>query len=462
MNFLPLNSIGNFFGRFRQALRIVNAGSGFVNYIQKGTPIIEPSDNLITLYENCPALNTIIGRGAEMFSNGDFKVVDKDGNEMPDHELTKFFRQPNPLETLEEWLYTYFVLRSIFGKTYIYQNVPTKISAPTALWHIAPDKIEIIPTGKLLDQYELKGIIDHYLLCENGNQKRILMTDDIIFQKHGVGTNPLKPESKLISLLLPISNINGAYKALNIASYKGAKVILTSEGGNGAFPLNKDERERVEKEYDSKYGLADNQTSVIITNATLKANIVSFPTKDLLLLEQIKDNFNEICYAFGIDKNIFDNSTFENKQKGERATYQNTISPAADELVNIINKNFAGALLNGQKAVIDYTYLPVMQEDAEKLERSDKVRFDKFNGLYLAGIISPDAFAEFMKIKLTGDGKIKGNSESALGKIPLALQQIGLAVERANANGDSALANSLLTLMDELSQQIVTTNQNGN
>lgn len=402
-----LNSIGNFFGRFRQALSVTRESQLFANYPTKGSPIIVDADNLLAVYNSCPALPTIIGRGAEMFSNGDFKVVDKEGKEIENHPLTLFFRQPNPLEKLEEWLYTYFVLRSIFGKTFIYKNQPSLLALPKVIWHLNPQFIKIIPTGKLLDQYELNGIISHYLLCENGYEKKLL-TEEVIFQKHGVGNNPLNPESKLISLLLPISNIIGAFKALNIASYHGAKVILSSEAGNGAIGLSKDEREKMEKEYGSGYGLADNQSTTIITNATLKASIISFPTKDLLFLEQNIANFNEICFAYGIDKNIFDNSTYENKQKGERATYQNTIIPVADELVNIITQNFFSFLKAGEKVVIDYSYLPLMQAEKPKISDLSIALHD--------GVIDHQQYADVAGLKLTGDSKIiQRNNNNGIG-----------------------------------------------
>ena len=123
------------------------------------------------------------------------------------------------------------------------------------------------------------------------------------------------------------------------------------------------ERERIEKEYTEKYGNKSNQFQTIITDASLRWNPMTFPTKDLMLFEEIDADFEVILDFYGMDQNIFtksQGSTFENKRQGLKDTYQNTIIPEADSFAQDLTK-FLG--LKNERLILDYSHLPVFQED---------------------------------------------------------------------------------------------------
>jgi len=108
----------------------------------------------------------------------------------------------------------------------------------------------------------------------------------------------------------------------------------------------------------------------------------------------------------------------------------------------------------GERLVADYSWLPVMQEDKVKEQATEKTKAEMLSILVDKGIISREAFAEMMGVELSGSPQ---SGSDSLGKIPLALQQLALARERANTVGDTALSVSIGEAMDVLTAQMVNT-----
>ena len=204
----------------------------------------------------------------------------------------------------------------------------------------------------------------------------------MIYKNEGVGGNLITSQSKIDSLQLPLSNIIGALKSENVLIVeRGAEGILSNESqaDGGAIPLGKEERDRIEREMGRSYGIFDGQKRKIITNSSLKWQPMTFPIKDLMLLECIESDFQTICAAYGADRDIFPSTkgaTFENKNNGVKSTYQNTIQPQADDLMSILNNAF-GLEKQGLYLYADYSYLPVLQEDKQKEEQSEKTEAEK-------------------------------------------------------------------------------------
>ena len=125
---------------------------------------------------------------------------------------------------------------------------------------------------------------------------------------------------------------------------------------------------------DRTYGIFDGQKRKIITNSSLKWQPMSFPMKDLMLLECIESDFQSICAAYGADRDLFPSTkgaTFENKNNGLKATYQNTIQPQADDFINTLN-NALGLFKQGLYLEACYDHVPVLQEDKQMEEQAEK------------------------------------------------------------------------------------------
>jgi hypothetical protein len=117
-----------------------------------------------------------------------------------------------------------------------------------------------------------------------------------------------------------------------------------------------------------QYGVGDKQSSVIITDASLNWTPMSYPTKDLMLFEEIDNNKRIIIDAYGLNENIFSRmqgSTYENMREGEKIAYQDTIIPEAEDYARGLSE-FLGLTQKGEWLELCYDHLPILQEDEGK------------------------------------------------------------------------------------------------
>jgi hypothetical protein len=88
-----------------------------------------------------------------------------------------------------------------------------------------------------------------------------------------------------------------AYEARNVLiTRKGALGILSNQTRDaaGSKPLKEGEKKEVQEDF-QKYGLGKDQYQVIITNANLKWQPMTFSTKDLMLMEELEDSTRAIA-----------------------------------------------------------------------------------------------------------------------------------------------------------------------
>jgi hypothetical protein len=89
---------------------------------------------------------------------------------------------------------------------------------------------------------------------------------------------------------------------------------------------------------------------------------MGYPTKDLVLLEQIEANTLTIIDSLGLNVNIFanKNSTFENVRMGYVQSYQDAIQPAADQDLQALSKFLN--IEEGFRLKASFDHLHMMQE----------------------------------------------------------------------------------------------------
>jgi len=96
---------------------------------------------------------------------------------------------------------------------------------------------------------------------------------------------------------------------------------------------------------------------------------MSYPTKDLLLFEELTESKLAIIEAYELNPNIFvQSSKYENVKQGLKMTYQDTIIPETNEMYDTITHQI-GLDAEGLRLVPDFSHLPVLQTD--KREQSE-------------------------------------------------------------------------------------------
>lgn len=386
-----INFVERFFNLFNKKNQRKQYFDTRINYqINKGEVYID-TDVPYDLYNTIPQLRTPVDKLAAMFSNGVFKYQkigsDKLDNLPPD--IAKLLENPNILQGQNPFLNQYLRQLIVYGNQFIYKNSASKITTtPQSLINVSPANLKPKLTGKLFDQVKIEGIVSGFEYTENTNIKTFT-TDQILWSKISDLDNNLIGYSPLKAMKYPLSNTVAAYQYLNcISTEKGGIGVLSSQSKDamGALPMTAEEKAELERTYRNENGIEDNQKKIHITTGSVTWSPMSYPTRDLLLMEQIDANFLAILNVLGVNQNLFVNSTYENLKNGLIQTHNDTVVVYADGFTQALSK-FIG-VPEGYRLVLDYSHLPYLQ--ADKLKEGDtfgKVSY-ALNQLVTGGILT--------------------------------------------------------------------------
>lgn len=404
MAFKPLASLFGLFGgkdnytktRFLNINKIINGKSP--QYVS-----IEGEESLY--FDTTPQIYNVVMTKGQMFSNGIFKHVAKDGKEIENSEYVKLLNNPNPLQSRNEWLMEEMIHTSVFGNSFIYclKGFESQ-KIPTCLYNLPAKFMKVIPTGKIYQQTSMDGIIEKFCLrySSGTSQDDIFYPKDVIFSHLQNSDNKIVGKSPLIALMMPISNIRGAYGFRNILiNEHGAIGILSNQAKDedGGIPIDEIERKRISEQYQKDFGMNEGQSKVLITSASLSWQPMVFPTKDLMLFEEITADFMAIIDAYGMNEYLFSKekgSTFANLNEGKKMAYQDTIIPYANNFSQKLTQKFE-LDKKGEKIILDYSHIECLQDNEKEKAETDKIKTDAVNNLIASGLFTTNEIKEIIK-----------------------------------------------------------------
>jgi HK97 family phage portal protein len=357
------------------------------------TPVLIDTGNLMQVYQSVPHLRAVIDKKAEMMSNMEVKVLDEFGNEIQ-HPVLNLFAKPNPLQSTEKFISQYSTMLNIYANAFIYKNQGLPNSLPLTMWNLPSGDMQVNNTGKLFNQLTIDGIIESYELV---SVSQTFTPSQVLHISIGDVNQYYIGQSKIHTLTLPISNILASLKSRNILiTERGAIGILSSasKDSDGGVPLGREERERIERQYQRDRGLDSTKGHVVVTNSALSWQPMTIPVRDLMLFEEIEDDFSAILSAYGVSRDIFPSTkgaTFENQKEALKTTYQNTIQPEADGLMNSLT-SFLGLNREGLKLVADYSWLPCMKEDEKRIQEIETAKVTALHQQFTDGAITIDEY----------------------------------------------------------------------
>jgi hypothetical protein len=153
--------------------------------------------------------------------------------------------------------------------------------------------------------------------------------------------------------------------------------------------LQQGEKESIQNDF-KRYGITGQDYQVVITDAQLKWQAMSYPTKDLMLFEEIEDDIDRIVDAYDWERDLLSRqkgSTFTNKKEAKKYVYESAIIPESKSRLQKFSEQF---LPQGQYLISDYSELYIFQEDkakqAQALYTLNKAMETAFN----SGVITAD------------------------------------------------------------------------
>jgi hypothetical protein len=337
------------------------------------------------LYLEIPELRMVIDRRASMMSSNKPCLVDADGNEVTNHWFNDVLKKPNPVQSWSDLVYSLSVQDALYSNSFIY--APKRSFDIRNLFVPLPsNKIQINLSGKKLKQMEQEGLIDSFVFQYDDKNTEKIEFADLIYLMTNDGMNIVKPVSRMESLKFPLSNIKASYHKRNVLLENiGAIGILSTQNNDvgGAIPMTPEEKKQIQRDWFRRQ-----KDELIITESQVDWKPMSFPTKDLMLFEELTADKIAIIDTFGMSLNIFSTekgATFTNVRDSIRMTYQDTIIPETQQMYDAIGQQI-GLTDEGLKLIAEFDHLPVMQDDEVAIATTMKLKAETLEKLSVLGI----------------------------------------------------------------------------
>jgi HK97 family phage portal protein len=342
------------------------------------------------LYVEIPELRAVVEKRASMMSSNIPCMYDKDGKEVTNHWMVDVINKPNPTQSWSDLVFTLAVQDALFSSAFIY--APKRSMDVRNLFVPVPsDKVQIKTSGKKLKQMDVDGLIDKYVFKYDDEAQETIEIEDMIYLMTNDGMNMIRPVSRLQSLKFPLSNIKAQYKKRNVLLENiGAIGILSSKKNDmgGALPMTPEEKKQIQRDWYRRQ-----KDELIITENEVNWQPMSYPTKDLMLFEELNADKIALIDAFGLSVNLFSSekgTTFTNVRDSIRMVYQDTIIPETQQMYDAIMQQI-GLADEGYYLKAEFHHLPVLADDELAIARAQKTRVEAIEKIVAMGVtLSPD------------------------------------------------------------------------
>lgn len=342
--------------------------------LTKGEQLVNVNPkNLYHLYQTTSHLRTIIDTKATLKSFGRWRDCElKNGKKsyVENSEFVQFMENPNPLQNGNEFIRQLSIAYDIYGNA-ICNVVDSEFkliqTPPKAMWLLPTQFVTIERTGDIYKTTLIEEIIKQYRVYHTDKVYDTYQTKDILHIKNSNPDDPVLGTSKIESNQLQISNIKGALGFRNrIISSNSMLGILSSGSNDGlAKSLDADAQKQLNASMKSTFGMQEDKSDLLMTEANVKYQATAYPTKDLMLFEEIDQDFSALIDSFGLNPSMFafqKQSTFNNVKEGFKMALQTTVIPESEELAMAVTKRLG---MDGKTRwmELDYSHLEILKED---------------------------------------------------------------------------------------------------
>lgn len=314
------------------------------------------------LYIKIPELRTVINKRAIMMSSGKPYLCDDEGNIVTDSWVNDLINKPNPTQSWSDVMYSLAVNDGLFNNSFAY--CPKRsFDIRNLIVPLPSNKIKVVGTGKFLNQLESDGLIQNYQFWYNSDKYETIEVEDMVYLNTPDGIHLINPVNRIDTLRYPLSNILSQYSKRNVLLENiGAIGILSSKKSDmgGSLPMTQEEREEIQADW-----LKRSKDKLLITEADVSWTPMSYPTKDLMLFEELTEDKMAIIDAYGLSYYLFSQSkgaTFTNQKEGMKMSYQDTIIPETDQMYATISHQL-GLTEQGLHLKADFSHIPVLQDN---------------------------------------------------------------------------------------------------
>lgn len=422
-------------------------------------------DDYRKAYLSCAPLKAVINRRAQMFVNGRYSLVNSNTKNPAKGEYAKSLQalldRPNILQTGKQFKAQQNIYIDLFGYCPVLKITPVGMPGSIkAMWNLPPWLFDIEFTGNWYNQTDKKSIYKQFYL-NWGNEKRQLDMDAVfLILDNSIGTdndsNMLVPDSRVKGLEYDISNEVASKQAANtLITKKGAIGILSKDPGNGQYAPLKigDEKDKIQQDF-RRYGLTGQEWQVIITDASLKWQSMSFPMDELGLFDTMNASLSNICdgmglYSYLVSPKDGKGTTFTNLNEAKKSQYQDFTIPDDEARTQQLSEGLVPEDQNID-ITVDYTHVECLQESQKDKASALSAVNTAYQTLYQNGLAKRNdwAAAAGQPNVPDGDKYIFENADSTPLAVKLGVggtQSLQMIISDPNLTNDQK-KNSLIIL----------------
>jgi phage portal protein BeeE len=189
----------------------------------------------------------------------------------------------------------------------------------------------------------------------------------IVFSGHvNTGSDgEMKVTTPVDTLSVTLNNwVNQAIARGAIIKDGGPKGIITNDDNSefGNAMMSQKENDRINEAFKAKFGLVGKQFQVLVTQAALRWQAMSWNARELMLDETRKATMEDICFTLGWPYGLFDpSSQYSNNAAGEeKRAYTTVVMPDSEAYSQSLTEFLNQPNL---KYYIDYSDVEALQKD---------------------------------------------------------------------------------------------------
>jgi len=382
------NFLSNFFGTNQS-----NHLGRFINQVTGRLPIANQiwgkkeavwvdTNDAWRLFIEIPELRAVIDKRASMMASNIPCLYDMNGDKVESHWILDLFKDPNAMQSWSDVVYSLSVQDALYSNAFAY--CPKRsFDIRNLIVPLPANKIEIQLSGKKLQAMDSEDMITKFCFEYDDDSKENIDWPDMLYLTTDDGMNLVKPISRIDSLKFPLSNIKAQYHKRNVLLENiGSIGILTTSQNDmgGAIPMTPEEKRQIQQDWFKR-----SKDELIITESNVDWKPMSYPTRDLMLFEELTADKMAIIDTYGLNANLFSSergATFTNVRDSIRLVYTDTIIPETQSMYDSMIKQWG--LSDEYYLKAEFHHLPALQEDEKEkadVQKTKAETLEKIAGL---------------------------------------------------------------------------------
>lgn len=411
--------------RIDNALRLRQIMAEFDGFVQ---PFVA-GNNFMALFQNVPEVFWPINYIAKRISEAHFDIKRTKDDSLvwcSRQGADRILKQPNPVMTWREIVYSHFVYKLATGNAFFRAAMPETITADAIkfqwcsnYWSLPAQLVTVEPMQyswgvPVFGIASMEELIKGYKLSVGPYSNLIIPYWQVWHDRDGIpqmtnSSDFLKAKSRMAALKKPISNLIAVYEARNVIYYKrGALgfIVARKEDPTGTVALRPDEKKEIEDQVNSRHGVGEGQSPWGVTDVPIDFVRTNLSIDELKPFDETLEDAIKIAGVYDIPAVLVprkDQSTFSNQDTAEKSVYTSVIIPSTKRFCEALT-TFLGLDQKGLYLDCDFSDVACLQVGLKEGEEVKKLVNERCRTQFNDGLISiNDWRAQIHEDALEGD-----------------------------------------------------------